>query len=653
MPLPLAKIIRKFHVLWITIPSVAGLIVLLRVAGALQSLEWMAFDQYVRLRPQEATDDRVIIVGVNENDIRQLKRYPFDDATFAKLLTKIKQQQPRAIGLDIYRDLPVEPGHSELAKVFQTTPNLIGIEKRGGSTEVEVAPPPILKQRNQTASNDVVLDGDGKLRRGLLYWTSPNGEESLESLGLRLAMLYLEAQGITSQPAKTNSQYLQLGHGIFPIFEPSDGSYVSADAGGYQILLNYRGASGKFRTVSLMDVLQDRLPADLMRDSQGQPFRGKIVLIGVTARSLKDVFYTPYSGDSITTPERMAGVEVQANLASQIISAAIDGRSGFQVWTDAMEAVWILLWSGVGTGLGWMVRSPRWAVAGTVVAVGGLGLGSFAAFVFSWWIPVVPPALALLTSAMVVTVHIAHSERRDRQTVMNLFGRYVTPTIAETIWRDRDQLLSQGRLRGQKLTATVLFTDIKNFSTIAERFDPETLMIWLNEYMEAMTEVVLKHGAVVDKFIGDAIMAVFGVPIARKTSKDIAHDAYSAVQCAIEMSAALAALNQRWAQQGHPTIQMRVGISTGTVVTGSLGGQQRMDYTAIGDSVNVAARLESFDKSIEGGLCRILISEETFTLVEGQFPVQAVGTVQLKGREQPTNVYQVLWEPSKSERGRV
>jgi adenylate cyclase len=229
---------------------------------------------------------------------------------------------------------------------------------------------------------------------------------------------------------------------------------------------------------------------------------------------------------------------------------------------------------------------------------------------------------------------------------MNFFGRHVTPQIAEAIWRDRHQLLKEGYLRGRKMTATVLFTDLKGFSTTAELIDPETLMSWLNEYMDAMAELVLAHSGVVDKFIGDAIMAVFGVPMKRTTTDAIAEDAVAAVHCALAMADRLNRLNQRWKQQGRPQTAMRVGIATGKVVTGSLGSSRRLDYTTIGDTVNVAARLESYDKSIEGGVCRILINEETHQYLQGKFPTRMIGRVLLKGREQPTAVYQVLQGPS-------
>lgn len=139
-------------------------------------------------------------------------------------------------------------------------------------------------------------------------------------------------------------------------------------------------------------------------------------------------------------------------------------------------------------------------------------------------------------------------------------------------------------------------------------------------------------------------MAVFGIPIPRTLPEEIAKDAITAVTCALDMGAKLRSLNQQWQQQGLPTVAMRVGIATGTVVTGSVGSRQRLNYTTIGDSVNIAARLESYDKSLDGGICRILISEETYHHIQGKFPTQFIGSVQLKGRMQPVKIYQVVFE---------
>ncbi len=632
--------------LWATAPTIAALVIGLRLMGWLQPLEWMALDQFFRLRPKEPIDERVVIIGITEQDLQSLERYPLDDRTLAGVLTTIKKHKPRAIGLDLFRDFPVEPGNRELLQVFKTTPNLIGIEKRsGGSDRSSVNPAQVLKALGQTSSNNIITDGDGKLRRALMYWTTPDGTDTLENLALRLSLLYLEKENITPEAASPTNPALKLGKAIFPIFERNDGSYINADAGGYQILLNYRGPSRTFRTYDLRSLA--KLPPNTLRD--------KVVLLGPTAESLKDFFYTPYSDNNLTSPEKTHGVEIQANLVSQILSSALSNRPMIQVWSDPeiklgfglsipewRENAWIILWTILGTLLAWFIRSPRLALFSMALLEGSLfGIGYWA-FTLGWWIPVFPPALALALGAMAVTGLISSREQNDRKVMMNLFGRYVSPKIAETIWHDRQQLLEKGRIKGRKMNVTVLFTDIKDFSTISERTDPEELMEWLNEYMDAMTQVVMAHGAVIDKFIGDAIMALFGAPIERSTQAQINQDAAAAIQCAIEMGKALEKLNVKFRSEGRPEVAMRVGIATGSAVTGSLGGKQRMDFTAIGDTVNIAARLESYDKNLEGGICRILISDTTYHCTEGLFPAKSIGSVQLKGREQPTGVYQIL-----------
>lgn len=621
----------------ITAPGVAGILIVLRLAGLLQPLELWALDQLFRLRPLEPEDPRIVIVGIDDSDLAKVGEWQVPDGIVAKLLEKLKQQQPRVIGLDMARNPPLEPGHQALVKVFESTPNLVGVEKRvGDSNNPAIAPNPVLSQLGQVSSVDVVPDADSKLRRGVLF-LAPENSEAIDSLGLRLALMYLEAEGITPEPAAANPKFMQLGQAVFVPFEANDGGYVRADAGGYQILLNFRGPARSFHTVPMSDVLEKPIPPDLVRD--------RIVLIGATAARLRDSFDTPYSGGLIAAPRPTPGVEIQANLTSQILSAALEGRPLIQVWSDPHEWLWILLWSGAGATLSWMLRSPRWIIPSIFFAAGSLLSGCYLAFLVGWWIPVVPPTLALIGSAAVITSYIANLERQDRQTVMNLFGRHVTPEIAEAIWRDRHQLMKQGRLLGRKMTATVLFTDLQDFSSMAERIDPETLMSWLNEYMEAMAQIVLDHGGVVDKFIGDSVMAVFGVPIPRTTPEAIAADAQQAVQCALQMAATLKSLNQKWQAQGHLTAAMRVGIATGTVIAGSLGSSQRLDYTTIGDSVNVASRLESYDKAIaKTSICRILMNQETYLYTQNQFSTQKAGSVLLKGRRQPTVIYQVLLE---------
>ncbi|NER36722.1 MAG: adenylate/guanylate cyclase domain-containing protein [Oscillatoria sp. SIO1A7] len=625
----------------IAVPTVAGLTIALRLFGSLQLLEWAALDCFFRWRPSEPTDPRIVLVAISESDIRKIKSWPISDRTLAQLLQKIKNQNPRVIGLDLYRDLPVEPGHAELTQIFKSTPNLIGIEKvTGDNYGISVSPPPSLSP-DRVGAVDLLLDQDGKVRRALLSLKPENRQADIDSLAVHLALQYLEKEGVRLEIIDAEKFIFGLGKAVFRRLEKNDGGYVGVNNGGYQILFNFRNheCRGKvtpcplFETVSMSDVLEGRISPDLMRD--------RVVLIGSKAASIKDVFFTPYSNNYLTAP---AGVEIHADLVSFIISAALDGRPLIKVWPELLEWAWIFLWSGIGATASWTLLRSRWKATGILLSGFILVGGCYLAFLASWWIPLVPPFLAMVASGAILTAYIAYLEREDRETVMNLLGQHVSPKIAQAVWRDRHQLLKEGQLSGQKITATVLFTDLKGFTNICEQTDAETLLVWLNQYMRAMSQVVLDRNGVIDKFIGDAVMAVFGVPIPRATQEEIAADAAAAVSCALAMSEKLEELNQQWQAQGMPTASMRVGVSTGQVVAGSLGSRQRLNYTVLGDSVNVAARLESYDKTLDGGLCRILISEETYNYIENQFPTQFIAEgVQLKGRTKPVKIYQVLY----------
>ena len=233
----------------------------------------------------------------------------------------------------------------------------------------------------------------------------------------------------------------------------------------------------------------------------------------------------------------------------------------------------------------------------------GSGLLALAVFVFSvflagWWLPLVPPALAWFMTAVAITAYLAYQETVERAALMQLFSRHVSKQVAEGIWREREQFLDGQRPRPQQLVATVLFTDLVGFTSVSEKLPPEELMDWLNECMEPMARQVSAHGGVIEQYTGDAIVAVFGVPIARKDEEEISQDAINAVSCALAMETTLRDLNSQWLARNRPTTAMRMGIYTGPMVAGSLGSSERLEYVVIGDAVNIASRLESFDKEL-------------------------------------------------------
>jgi adenylate cyclase len=607
----------------------------LRRAGCLESLELAAYDWYIRLRPGAAvSDSRIVLIAITERDIRNQGSWPLPDATLAQALERLTRYRPRAIGLDMYRDIEVPPGRDHLDEILTQNPHIIaGMKLREGESG-GIPPPPVLEHTDQVGFVDMLVDRGGIARRGLLF--QHDGETALYSFALRLALLYLEAENIRPQPDASNPEHLRLGRTTIRPLEMNDGGYVGVDARGYQFLLDFKGARTSFLAFSLTALLSGNIDP--------QVFKDKVVLIGVTAESLKDFFYTPHSR-GLQTGQYMSGIELHGHIVSQLLRFALDGDSPIATVSDGLEAAWILLWSMLGGAVGIGVRSP-WRFS--LSAAGGLlllGLADYFAFVTGWWIPLVPPAMAWLGSAALVTAYMSNQEKQQRTLLMQLFSKYVpNEEVAEIIWQQRDQLLDGGRLRPQNLTATVLFTDLMGFTAVAEKRDPQGVMDWLNAYMEAMAQRVIEHGGVIDKYIGDSIMAIFGVPLPRTTEAEISRDALNAVNCALDMEKTLIQLNDRWREQDLPTIGMRIGIFTGPLVAGSLGSVQRLEYTVVGDTVNTASRLEGFDKELFAPdylsrPCRIIIGEATLCRLGDQFEAQKVGEASLKGKDQKITVY--------------
>jgi CHASE2 domain-containing sensor protein/CheY-like chemotaxis protein len=404
----------------ITASSVAGVLVALRLAGTLQLLELIALDQFFRLRPLEPADPRIVIVTIDESDIKKLGQWPMSDAVMARLLLRLKQQNPRAIGIDLYRNLPVEPGHQELVKVFASTPNLIGIKKvvkKADSDAVEA--PPKLRQLGQVGASDLVLDADGKLRRSLLYLRTQDNQLIL-SLGAKLAFAYLATEGITPQELDRSKSQFRLGRAVFTPLQANDGGYIRADVGGYQILSNFRRLRHGFRTISMTAVLEGRIPANLVRD--------RIVLIGSTAESVNDRFYTSYSTSLGTAP---AGVEIHAHLTSQLLSAALDGRPLLQVSSAPLEGLWILVWSGIGAILGWTSTSPR----RTVIAVLFFGItllsSAYLLFLAGWWLIAISPLIALVGAATISNGYILARNLKLSHKQLEVYTRTLEQKVKE------------------------------------------------------------------------------------------------------------------------------------------------------------------------------------------------------------------------------
>ncbi|NES01867.1 MAG: CHASE2 domain-containing protein [Okeania sp. SIO2F4] len=381
----------------ITASTSAGIVILFRSLGLLQTWEWALYDNFFRLRPTEPLDPRIVIVGITEADIQKYG-YPINDQLLAELLQKLHSLQPRAIGLDIYRDLPQEPGHQKLVTALENIPNIIGIEKIGTDNNLGIKAPSILEQKQQIGFNNFVIDADGKIRRGLLYMHLENGNFRT-SFPLKLALNYLKVEGIKPKPANKPS-YLQLGQAVFYRFKINDGAYIRADAGGYQFLANPR-KKGRFHRFTMNDLLSGNISPKLFKD--------RIILIGYTAISVKDLHIYSYSTRLFSAPQKISGVELQANFLSQILSSALDGRANIKVLPEPVEWLLIIVFSWIGANLSWELLLPRKSILITLfIGISITGI-FYVSFIYGgWWLPVIPPILALTGSASMIMFHLAH-----------------------------------------------------------------------------------------------------------------------------------------------------------------------------------------------------------------------------------------------------
>lgn len=610
--------------------AAVGLLAGLKQIGKIEGLELLAYDQMVQLRGDDLPDQRLLIVGITERDIEAFQTTP-PDQVLADAMAILQTHHPRVIGLDLHRNAPHPPGWESLLTQMQAK-NVVVITKLGDTAATAIPPPPQISP-DRVGFNDLLLDPDNTVRRNLLIGSNQDGV--FYSFALRTALAALAQQGIQPRGSDRNPDWLQLGQVVFKPLTARSGGYQQIDSGGYQILLDYRGADPVAPHLSLTAVLTQQFDPALVQD--------RVVLIGSTAGSLKDLFVTPYSSGR-QRDVKMAGVEIHAQMVSQILDLAQGNRPFFWFWPQWAELLWDLGWAIAGATVAWFIRRPLLVGLGSACLIGGVGGLGYLCFLHSGWIPIISPVLALGLSTGTMITYRGQQAQQRQQMVMSLLGQSTSPEIAQALWESRDRLLKSGKLPGQRLVATMLFADIQGFSPLAEKLPPEALMDWLNQYLDAMVAVVKGHRGIVNKFTGDGLLAVFGVPVPRTTAAEIAQDAQQAVRCALAMGERLHHLNQDWQRRGLETASMRVGIFTGPVVVGSLGGKDRLEYGVIGDSVNTAARLESCLKHRQPDHCRILTARQTLDYLQDQFQVEAWGEIPLKGKEQPVAVFRVIGE---------
>lgn len=624
-----------------------SLTLLLRSLGLLEGAELKIYDAYLR-----ASDDRsgpsrpVVMVEFTEADEAAFG-YPLPDERLADLFQVLTDKGAVAIGLDLIRDrqepIKADPAAFErLSRLMRDHPSIIGIVKDGTGA---FAPPPALAERPlQVASATILPDADETIRRGLLHLTEEDGTRR-PTLAMMLAARYLAANGVPLD--WPSADRLTLGGRDMRNFSPDASGFYrqySGFDGGYQMLLTFPACATGFERHRVADLLEggtDRI--DLA---------GRIVLIGNTVRAAKDVVNVPVDCTGMLGG-KMFGLHLHGHIISQLIGHARGGvqaiettgqRTGTPLLAAAIDGGWICFWVLAGALIALLLPSPLRLAAGAASALAILIGTTFWLFASKgWWLPAVPPALGFALALTAVIAYVMSRARNEREQIMTLFSGVVSKGVADAIWRGRERDDNETL---QLLTATVMFTDIKGFTTISESLPEPVLADWLNDYMAAMVAIVARHGGVVEKFAGDGLTVEFGVPVPRTTEAEIDADARAAVDCALAMAEALPALNADWQAQGLPAVGIRIGIHTGPLMVGVIGSADRWQYSIIGDTANTAARIEGYGKDdprlgCDVGHCRILISDVTFQRIGDGYRTECVGEASLKGKASSIGIHRV------------
>ena len=569
----------------------AGVIVVALVQfNLLESLEYWSLAQLFDYRGVRQPSVPIVIVTIDESTFTEMdEQWPFARARHAELVTQLAAGRPRVIGIDLIFDTPSSRGAAD-DQAFADAIARAGNVVLGAAYTKDVQPHvnretfnvPIKALRQGAAAVAPVnmdRDSDGDVRRVPLVVTPIEpGLEPMPAFDTVLHRL-LARSGMAVKPLPTT---------------PS-------------VLINFRGGRNTYPWVSYHRVVRGEIPPEHWRD--------KIVLIGPTSEILHDEFPAPFARDG-----KMPGIEIHANALETLVR----GNPIREVpqWVSTALAVVAGL---VGCALVIRLHAFRALLAAASLWV-VLTLAAYAGFVLGdvWMRGMAGTVALVLGYGATVLEHFVREQRERRQ-----LSRFFSPAVVREVVRHKEE----GSLATSRRLLTVLFSDIRGFTSLSEQLQPEQVEEMLRDYLTEMTAIVHKHGGAVDKYIGDCVMALYNVPL-----EDPEH-AIKAVRTALEFQERTLALSKRWEDKLGIPLRNGVGINTGEAVVGTLGSKQLLQYTAIGDTINLGARLESITKDYKAS---IIISESTYELVKGQFITKELGDVTVKGKTRPVKIYAVL-----------
>jgi len=644
--------------------GLALIVALLRLVAPLplEVLDRKILDFRHLIRGPLAADDRVVIVAIDERSLEEVGRWPWPRAKLGDLVARLDDAGVTAIGFDVVFDEPVttvdrhalesmldaDPGRTAaglraaitgeldddaqfaatlrrsgrviLAHFFEfgggTAPDLaqvtaslpsVSVLSTGGAkvastpgpqtaTRARVPIRPLTETAAGSGHINFLPDPDGTYRRVPIAIRV--GDRLVPSLALELLRVQAHGDGATVTIEPSGIASARVG-----------GHELEVDPAG-QLWIDFLGPPRTIATVSAADVLAGRVAADKLA--------GRIAVVGFTAAGFDEV-PTPFASV-------VPGVELQGTVLDNVLR----GRALRHPWWLVPAEVMVVVL--LGTLLGPMLRrlGSRWGTAAAAALAVAYLCGTQWLFTHvGLALGAVYPLGALVLCMLGGAVHLSVVEEAEKRKIRHAFQHYVNAEITDMIAADPAHL----RLGGERRAITVLFSDIRGFTTISERLPPEKLGEMLNQYLEAMTDVVFAHGGLLDKYIGDAVMAFWGSPVA------VPDHAERCCNAALDMLAELRRLNARWEEAGLPHFEIRIGINSGDAVVGNFGSSRRFSYTAVGDDVNLASRLEHLNGQFGTG---VLISDRTRKTIGDAFICREVDHTPVRGRKQTITVHELL-----------
>ncbi len=575
----------------------------------------------------------IAVIKIDDESFANLDmKWPWNRRIYARLIDILSRSGAKVIAFDIFfseSSLNSEDGMQDeiLAEAINNSTTAVVLAYSKSDPLIDI----LARSRAQKGFIENIFDADSIVRRSrLLYYGDSDtraeagtNETNIKSLSLSEARFepswnlitlknYL---GFSLNDIKINENNFKLG------FDSSlkDGGVTTIQrrsldlnlSGGGDYLINYGINSSYIRPVSFYKIITG--------DYDPRWFEGKIVLIGATVRSLHDDFATPLMlKDRTTTP----GVFIHAYAQATFIENAFIGDIGM-----AVNFI-ITLVLCMALALIIFERAPLKAlIISIVIAAAHLVFTTFM-FYAGFNMHSVAPQIAFFLTYVLMSSYKYLREEHEKQLIKGIFKQYVTPEIVDELLRDPDKLT----LGGEKRSVTILFTDIRNFTRLSEQIPPETVVELLNSYFDIMLEIVYRYGGILDKYLGDGMMVIFGAPVEDKNST------INALRCALEMQKASIEFSRARRLNNQATIDgIGIGLNTGEVVVGNIGSQKHKEYTIIGDNVNLTARIVSIAL-----VNQVLISENTYKLLAPLVEVKKQETVKLKGKSNPVNIYEII-----------